>query len=86
MIRGVVKFFGILPVEQLFYHFELKDMHKPHVVPPFENIPKGGCRVNITRQIYTAPLPVQEHTADNDRYQLKECQINGNSGCDVRQV
>lgn len=44
MIRDVVKFYGILQAEQFIYHFELKDMHKPHVVPPFANIPMGTGR------------------------------------------
>ena len=77
MIRDVVKFYGLLQAKQLFNHFEIKDMHKPHVVPPFENFPEGECTVNVTSQIHPAPLPVQEDTADNDRYQLKKFQIKG---------
>lgn len=75
MIRDVVKFYGIRSAEQLFYHFGLKDMHKPHVVPPFENFPEVHRTVDFTIQIYTAPLLVQRNTADNDRYQLKKFQI-----------
>jgi len=41
--------------------------------------------VNVTGQIYTAPLPVQEHTAD-DRYQLKKFQIKRSSELGISQM